>query len=74
MVPLTIANKVGNFQKTVTPKTFCSYRGKNGAFPDTRRQAHELTKWPTGAKPLQITTEKDNANEQKGTPVDLMIS
>jgi hypothetical protein len=32
MVPLNIANKVGNSQKTVTLKTFCSYRGKKGVF------------------------------------------
>jgi len=30
VVPFNIANKVGNSQKTVTLKTFCSYRGKKG--------------------------------------------
>ena len=32
VVPFNIANKVGNSQKTVTLKTFCSYRGKKGVF------------------------------------------
>jgi hypothetical protein len=38
--------------KTVTLKTYCSYRGKKGAFPDTRRQACKIAKWPPEAKPL----------------------
>jgi hypothetical protein len=43
----------------------CSYHGKKGAFLDTRRQAHKISKWLPEAKPLKITTPLSSDGKKK---------